>query len=261
MSKWIYFIFICCFFACGKFVHSPYASKVSSKKLNSKGLKKIAAIEASHSDNFKVAVISDTHDYYSDLDKQVKYINDRKNEIAFVLHTGDSTNLGLQVEFDMFLEFIDKLKVPFVMVIGNHDMLTNGVDIYKKYFSSKLNFSFSFKQTKFILFNNNNWESTGEIPNLNFVEKELQASSATHNILLAHVQPDDDHRYSQREIDDMKALVDAHGVKLFINGHNHNYGAGTFGSAKRITVGSPVKGKIVILSITNAGITSEHLDF
>ncbi|MDP7320636.1 MAG: metallophosphoesterase [Bacteriovoracaceae bacterium] len=262
-NQFVSFVFL--FFgivsACGKFVYSPYVSKTVERNLNDKNLIKISAKESQVSSSFKIAIISDTHDYYSDLEKQVDYINNLSNDIAFVLHTGDATNLGMLVEWETFREKIEQLEVPFLLAIGNHDMLTNGVDIYKQIFGRKLDFSFVFKQTEFFIINNNNWESDGTAPNLSYLESMLKKSSATHKIILGHVQPDDDHRYSESQIQEMKNLIDTYSVKYFINGHNHNYGVGSFATAKRVTVGSSVKGKILILTINNSSVEDEHVSF
>lgn len=257
------FFLIICFaiftLGCGKFVQSLYISDVENKKYNKKYLKEIEARAASFGTSFKVAVISDSHDYYTDLAKQVKYINKNKNEIAFVIHTGDATNLGLAGEYEMFESFMEDLKVPYLVVIGNHDMLTNGRKIFKQMYSSDLDYSFTFKQTKFILFNNNNWETEGSAPNLNFIEEELQSSTATNNILMMHVQVNDSDRFSNSEISDFESIVSANNVQYLINGHNHNANESIFGGAKRLTVGSPVKGKLLILSISNGGVTHDYV--
>lgn len=247
--------------SCGEFISSPYISKTKNRNLNGHNLNQITSRSGNFTNTFKIAVLSDTHDYYSELAKQVDYINKHSDEIAFVLHTGDATNLGMLVEWEMFKGFIDKLKVPFMMVIGNHDMLTRGVDIYSQMFGDDLNFSFAFKQTRFIFINNNNWESHGTAPDLDYLESELSSASETNKIILGHVQPDDSARYSKTQISQMENLVNTYNVNYFINGHNHNYGSGPFGNATRVTVGSPVKDKILILSISDGGVSHSHINY
>ena len=238
--------------SCGEFNYSPYASNVKKENLNTKSLNSVENRSSSFTNTFKVAVISDSHDYYEELAKQVKYINNNKDEIAFVIHTGDATNLGLKPELNLFRDKIDELKIPLIMGIGNHDLLSNGKDIFQKRYGKQLDYSFVFKQTKFILINNNNWESSGMVPDLGWLEKELVASTDTHKIILGHVQPDDPERYSTKMISDTKNLVNSFGVDYFINGHNHNPSEGTFGTAKRLTAGSSFKGKLLILEISDA---------
>lgn len=260
-TKLLLLVLLVSLISCGKFVQSLYISEVEDTRYNEKKLNSIAFRDGEFTNSFKVAIISDSHDYYSDLAKQVEYINNRKSEIAFVIHTGDATNLGLKSEWEMFASFFTKLKVPYLLAIGNHDLLSNGLDIYKQMFGRDLNFSFVFKQTKFILYNNNNWETEGDAPNLNFLEQELSSSTSTHDVLLAHVQADDPDRYTSSQIDDLKNIVNSHGVSYIINGHNHNYGDGSFGTATRLTAGASVKGKLLILSISDGGISHEFVSF
>ena len=243
--------------SCGKLNYSPYVAEVSDRKLNERNLDYIADRSSEFSNEFKIAVLSDTHDYYKNLEKQIEYINDRKDEIAFVIHTGDATNLGLLPEWELFLDEMGKLEVPYVMVIGNHDLLANGKSLYKKLFGNDLNMTFDFKQTRFILFNNNNWESRGTVPNTSYVESQLSSSSQTHNLFFAHVQYDDPVRYNETEINVMKNLVSTYNVSHVVNGHNHNYGSGSFSSATRLTVGSSHKGRVLILSISDSGVDYE----
>jgi predicted phosphodiesterase len=198
--------------------------------------------------------------FKNELEKQVKYINNNKDDFAFVLHAGDATNLGLQIEWDLFYKQMKELKVPYIMVIGNHDLLTNGLQIYKKMFGPKLSFSFSFKQAKFIIFNNNNWESRDKVPDLGFIESELINSTSNQHFFLAHVQATDTDRYSQAKIDSFRDLVDNYNVDYLLSGHDHNPGVTPFGTSKRVIVGSSVKDKLFVLDINNLTITHEYID-
>ncbi len=247
--------------SCGELNLSPYIAETNNRKLNNKNLVEITNRESSFTNSFKVAVISDTHDYYKELEEQISYINSRKNEIAFVIHTGDATNLGMIQEYDLFLDELEELDIPFLVLIGNHDMLSNGTILFKQLFGNDLNFTLDFKQTRFIMFNNNNWESSETAPNINYIEDQLSSSSQTHNLLLGHVQFDDSVRYSDAEIEEMENLVTTYSVSHVINGHNHNPGSGSFSNATRLTVGSPPKGKLIILSIDDSGVTHEFINF
>ena len=132
MSKYLLIIFI--LFGCGKFNYSPYISNTANTNHNYHALKRIAARDGLFTSNFKVAVISDTHDYYNELHKTIKYINARKDEYAFVIITGDMTNIGLLSEFETAKKFYDYLEVPYIVTIGNHDLLTNGGEIFDQMF-------------------------------------------------------------------------------------------------------------------------------
>ena len=74
----------------------------------------------------KVAVISDSHCWYSDLRDAVSDIN-AKGDVDFVVHCGDLSDTGTTKEFVWAREELDELKPPYVALIGNHDFLGTGV--------------------------------------------------------------------------------------------------------------------------------------
>lgn len=240
--------------SCGEFNYSPYISKTSNVKHNDNALAYIAERESKFSNSFKVAIFSDTHDYYEELDEIIAYINAHQDEYAFAIVMGDITNIGLLKEFKTARKFLSKLKIPYITTIGNHDLLTNGGYIYEQLFG-KETYSLDFKQTKFILYNNNNWESFYKVPNMSWIDDQLTSSGQTHQILLAHVAIDDDVRFSSSIIDQFKTLIDSNRVKYSINGHNHNHSEGTFANAVEITVGSSSKGTFCELIINDSAVT------
>lgn len=249
-----YFLIIYLVISCGKFTISPYSIKIADQHLNKNGLDAIALREASFSNSFKVALISDSHDYYSELDELIDYINLKKSEYAFVIITGDITNIGLLSEFEMAVKLYKKLEIPFVMAVGNHDLLTNGKILFEKFFGIDT-FAFNFKQTRFNIINNNNWELASSRDNKQWITDDITANPKTHHIVLSHVSMEDVARFSQAKIDAWKQAGINLGIKYFINGHDHNRGVNDFGNAKRITVGSPSNNGFAELIITDGGVT------
>lgn len=244
--------------SCGEFNVSPYISKTSNSRTNSKQLSLISNNEAAAPTSFKIAVISDTHNYYKELEEQVEYINKRKNEYEFVIVAGDITNLGLLREYEMTKRLLEKLSIPYIVAAGNHDLLSNGESIYDQMFGSS-NFSFVYKQTKFIVFNNNNWEATGKIPDLDFVESELASSSSSNNVLISHVSPEDRDRWNEAQRNEFSKLVSDYSVDYYLNGHDHNPTCSNFSTATRCTIGASVKGKILELNLSNTGVGHQHV--
>lgn len=224
MKSWIKLVFLFLSFSCGDFNYSPYIVDTKAYNLNAKNLNTLKANESSYSNSFKVALISDPHDYYDELSKVVKIFN-KRNDYAMILVPGDLTNLGQQSEYKATHSIMKKLDIPYLTTIGNHDLLTNGNKLYRKFFG-EYNYSFSFKNTTFILFNNNNWESSDESPDFEWLEQQLQNSSTHFKVLLAHIPPDSSERFSAQEIQRMRDLVASYSVDYFICGHNHNYGVG-----------------------------------
>lgn len=246
--------------SCGEFNVSPYISKTADSKTNTKQLSLISQNESTAGTSYKIAVLSDTHNYYKELEDQVEYINARKNEYEFVIVSGDITNLGLLREYEMTKRLLEKLSIPYVVAAGNHDLLSNGESIYDQMFGSS-NFAFTYKQTKFIVYNNNNWEATGRIPDLGFVEGQLASSSSSNNIIISHVSPEDSDRWDEAQVNEVRNLVSSYGVDYYLNGHDHNPTCSDFSGATRCTVGASVKGKILELNLSNSGVSHQFVEF
>ena len=239
--------------SCGEYKYSPYAFDVPNINHNENTLNEIldAGINyqsLSPKPQFKIAVISDTHDYYDGLEKQVSFINSNANQIDFVIVAGDLTNVGLLSEYEASKSRLDRLKIPYLTTIGNHDLLIDGGTIYQRLFGDDT-YAFNYKGTKFILYNNNNWESSSNIPDLNWVESELASNTQPNLILLSHVAPNDSDRFTESQISHTRDLVNDYGVQYYLNGHNHNPGEGTFGNATHLTIGSSSKNVVVVLTI------------
>ena len=73
------------------------------------------------------AVISDTQRWYDETEKAVKSINAR-NDIDFVIHCGDISDFGATKEFTIQRDILQKLRMPYVVLLGNHDCLGTGTD-------------------------------------------------------------------------------------------------------------------------------------
>jgi 3',5'-cyclic-AMP phosphodiesterase len=226
---------------------------------NAASLQKIQALESQMGNDFKIAFIADTHNYYQDLQEQIQAIN-RHGPYRFVILVGDATNHGLLEEYHKTKEYLDKLSAPYLVAVGNHDLLSNGKAIYKKLFGPK-DFSFVYKDAEFIIFDNNNWENGGTVPNLMFIEAQLLASVSPHKILVAHVSPTDRDRFDQAEQDRWINLINQHGVAYFINGHNHNPTEYGLGSARQLTVGASNKRVYLELIFSAAGVTHKKISF
>ena len=246
------------FNSCGEFRYSPYELVIDNTNYNAKNLNLIlqkSVRESAKTDIFKIVVLSDTHDYYDGLEKQISYINKHRTEYDFVIITGDMSNVGLVEEFEATKKRLKKLTLPFITTVGNHDLLIDGRKIYKRVFGEDT-YAFEYKNTKFILYNNNNWESPNNIPNIPWLEDQLIKNTSPNLIVLSHVAPNDKDRYSNDEIEYLKSIINFYNVNYYINGHNHNPGASTFGNAVQLTAGASSKEVILEVKVTNFGV--EH---
>lgn len=242
-----------------KYKLSTYSANTPKQRLNAVNLARIQIQEATETPHFKIALIADTHNYYEELNELVGTINSR-GPYSFVIVAGDITNLGLLEEYDNSRRFLNKLKYPYLVAVGNHDLLANGDPIYKRMFGHS-DFSFSYMGVHFIIFDNNNWENSGTVPDTAWVEAQLSGSNASERILIAHVPPNDRERFTEDQIQRWQDLTKLHAIHYFFTGHNHNPEESTFGNAIHITIGAPSKGSYYELMIEPGGIRHQKVDF
>lgn len=240
------------FISC-KFNVSPYTANVPKLELNSVNLKTIKQNESLNPTSFKIAFISDTHNHYKELKKIIEYINNN-GPYDFVIVNGDTTIIGLLEEFLESKKYYDQIRFPVLVGIGNHDLLSNGGLIYSKIYGPT-DFSFTYKNANFVFYNNNNWESTGIVPNTPWIKSVL--NSGNPNILIGHVPPHDRERFIEATINDWETLTTQYPIPYIFAGHNHNPVVENFGSSILITIGSPPK-KTLFEIIYNGGAISHN---
>ena len=242
--------------SCGKFNYSPYVTKTEVLNLNFKNLSRLNSSQLATQDEYKIAIISDTHDYYDELSTQIKYINKQGYDMTFI--SGDVTNTGLVSEYKETIKRINNLKQPVFNIPGNHDLLIDGAKIYEDFFGPQ-NYSLEIGNTSFILLNNNNWESNMQAPNISWLENELVKATGNRIIVIAHCPYDDKERFTQAQRSDFRNLLETYNVSYFINGHNHNSAENNDASFTHITVGSSSKKVVLELKITDSEITHKSI--
>lgn len=114
--------------------------------------------------DIKFVQITDSHyvkgnEYTEEiLDKTIKDINHLKN-ISFVVFTGDNINRPNQENLEAFVRKINQLKVPYYLVMGDHDLYkqggmskTNYIEIIKNnnFFYRPSTPSYVFKKNGFV---------------------------------------------------------------------------------------------------------------
>ena len=111
----------------------PYDTRVEgATDLNAKNIKLIEE-RCFDKDTMHIAVISDSHQWYKDLEAEIADIN-RRDSIDFVIHLGDLTDFGSTLEYSLTRERLLKLRKPFVVMQGNHDCLGTGNEsIYREF--------------------------------------------------------------------------------------------------------------------------------
>lgn len=264
--KWFCLLFAgTSLFSCKKFIeYSPNEVRfdASQKNLNQKNIARLEI--APESNSFRFAVIGDTQRFYDELDVFVNNINQR-NDISFVVINGDITDFGQAKEFEWINRVLKKLKVPYVAVIGNHDILANGRVAFQQMFGPE-NFSFSYNNTKFICINSCSREYgfNGKVPDLNWLQSQLSnLDDYSSAFVISHVPPfheDFDQSLSERY---NKLLVQTGKVHLSIHGHTHEYSATwPYGpQVEYLVVASTLKRQYDVITVTNDKYETQRVEF
>jgi len=199
--------------------YSPFDTDIKSRGLNIKQAEKIVSNQDLPSDTLKFALFSDTHENYDDMSDAIKSINSR-TDLQFAVSCGDITFSGLVQEYEWYLETASDLNYPLITVIGNHDYLANGLDIYKKLFGDP-NISFVCGKYKFIIFDCAMRENYNVSPKYEWLISELSDSSHI-KVFISHFAPFAD------DVDHLNRLVlynilKSGKVKLCLHGHFHYF--------------------------------------
>lgn len=178
---------------CEYFEVHPYDTDVQEMTgINAANMLRIeSALEGRTSCRF--AVISDTQGFYDETEEAVAALNAR-GDLDFVVHCGDLSDFGLKKEFQFQRDILNRLTVPYVALIGNHDCLATGQEVFEKIFGS-VNFAFTAGDTRFICLNTNamEYDYATPVPDFDFMERELTRLPAetTRVVWVMHVQPGD----------------------------------------------------------------------
>jgi 3',5'-cyclic-AMP phosphodiesterase len=247
---------------CDAFQNHPYEGKLEYKNLTAQNVEWIKALEGQYNPQtpLRFAFTADTQGFFAETEDMVKDMNNR--DIAFVLHGGDLTNYAFTDEFERMHRVLAKLKVPYVTVIGNHDCLGDGDKVYKEMYGP-LNHSFTFGPNKFIFLNTNFLEFDESVPDLGWLEKELQTpATITNKFVISHIIPNNGEANKAKE-QAYASLMRKYGVRLSLHGHTHNYIAKQLynDGIQYVTTAASQKRSYVLVTVQGTQATFEKIDF
>lgn len=205
------------------FQYSPNEVRLKEHEsdLNKKNIARIQA--AGLKDSIRFVVFGDTQRFYDELEDFVNHMN-AGVEADFVILTGDITDFGLQKEFTWITRELNKLKVPFIVVPGNHDYLGNGKRVFDEMFGPE-NFTFKAGDNYFVCMNTNSIECSfdGSVPDVSFLRSAFSERSYSNAFVVSHIPPHDND-FDQNLVDEYrKEVSQENNVKLSIHGHQHRY--------------------------------------
>lgn len=224
--KFITFIVLSALVAnsCDMLESSPYDVHITGEKnLTNKNIALIKQ-RTQGKNHIKFAMISDSQRSYDETLDAVNFIN-KYDDIDFVVHGGDLTEFGATKEFLWQRDILNRLKVPYICVIGNHDCLATGVETYKSVFGP-LNFSFTAGNVKFLCLNTNalEFDYSVSVPDMRFLKHELVSvtDSIRRTIVLMHAGPFSE-QFGNNITDEFHSLLTQFpGLQFCLYGHGHN---------------------------------------
>lgn len=181
--------------SCDVFDYHPYDLQIGKEyqHTNERNIARMEKLDRG-SDSIRFVFMGDTQRFYDETEDFIKNVNAR-DDIDFVIHGGDVSDFGMKKEFLWLEDRMHALKVPYVTLCGNHDILGSGEDIYQVVYGD-LNFSFIFGRTKFVCLNTNalEFDYATPVPDFEFIVKEITDSTSVdydHTVFVMHVPPRD----------------------------------------------------------------------
>ncbi|HEY1112736.1 MAG TPA: metallophosphoesterase [Chitinophagaceae bacterium] len=232
------------------------------KNLNQKNIQKIQSMHPR--ENFRFILIGDSQRFYDEVEDFVASAN-TLDDIAFVVLAGDITDFGLNKEYRWIADRLNKLKMPYIGVIGNHDMLANGREAYRQMFGQE-NFSFTYAGTKIVCLNtcSNERGFDGTIPDMPWLTKELSDTLSYENaFVVSHMPPFDAGFDKRMEQSYAQLMSSSKRIRLSLHGHKHTalrtspYGDGF----EYLVTGSMSKRAYYIISVGEKGYHIEERDY
>lgn len=143
--------------------------------------------------------------------------------ISFVFLPGDNADHGDVAAYEIVRRALDRLKVPWCAIVGDHDVEEKSFDHFKTFLAPETHYAFTVGNVRYLALN------AFDIPEppsfivlseqLAWIEEELRSALNQEQItvLLLHCYPSDLKRGGEK----LSRLVAQYGVKLIDMGHTH----------------------------------------
>ncbi|GAB3291025.1 metallophosphoesterase [Hymenobacter humi] len=214
---------------CDMLEFSPNDHRVPAEftNLTAKNLAKLEARPLPAGDTLRFIFTGDSQRFYDEAEALVASVN-KLSGISFLVVAGDISDFGMAREMRWVDEKLRRLNVPYVTVVGNHDMVGNGRETYQHIYGP-LNYTFVYGDTKFIMVDTNSREYNfnGQIPNLGWLRPQLaNLDGARRQVVISHVPPYNEDFDPALEMPYVQSLREAPALVFEMNGHNHQYRLG-----------------------------------
>ncbi|WP_460554004.1 metallophosphoesterase family protein [Hymenobacter daeguensis] len=211
---------------CEMIEFSPNDHRVPEEftNLTEKNLARLAAKPLPAGDTLRFIFTGDSQQFYDEAEDLVASVN-KLSGISFFVLAGDIADFGLAREMKWVDEKLRRLTVPYVTVIGNHDLVGNGRPTYQHIFGA-LNYSFVYGDTRFIMVDTNGREYNfdGTAPDMPWLRAQLTSlGTARRQVVICHVPPTNEDFDPALRAPYVQALREAPNLVFEMNGHNHSY--------------------------------------
>jgi 3',5'-cyclic-AMP phosphodiesterase len=172
--------------------YTPHALPTAGEERD-RHAKALAALAPDTGRGLVIAALGDTQTHYDETEDAIDALNAR-GDVDLVVQLGDLTDLGTLHEFRTMRTLLDRLHAPWLVVVGNHDLLGNGRRIYEHMFGER-NLAFTWERTRLVLFDSNSREygTDGSVPDLGWLAAQLDPSPDHDRVVIfSHVPPTTD---------------------------------------------------------------------
>lgn len=210
--------------ACDLIDYHPYDGRLdsdTSREINPTNIERIEKV-CEGKDTIRFIFMGDTQRSYNETEDFVKYVN-QLDSIDFIIHGGDYTEFGLKKEFEWNDDILSKLKVPYVGLIGNHDVIGNGDQVFRKIFGNE-NFSFVVSDVKFVCLNTNaiEYDYSHPVPDFNFLKNEIADSTRNKRTIVVMHAPPGNEQFDNNVKDVFQLYIKTLPSLMFcLHAHNH----------------------------------------
>ena len=176
---------------CEMIEYHPYDLDIDGETgINAKNIERIeTALKGKN--EFSFIFISDTQRWYDETEDAVATIN-QLEDVDFVIHGGDLSDFGMKLEFELQRDILNKLQVPYVCLLGNHDCLATGEEVFLTIFGER-DFSFNAGDTHFVCLNTNalEFDYSEAVPDFSYIENDSNSlpEGITRTVTVMHAAP------------------------------------------------------------------------
>lgn len=243
----VVFLVILPYLACAELDYSPYTVQPAGppESLTAINLQRILLADNGIKP-FKVAFITDTHQWYDETARLIEILNLR-TDLDFVIILGDITSQGLPLEYETAIGLFKGLRVPYLVAVGNHDARGLGQELYSFMFGP-YNFHFVYKSVHFVVLNDCKEEFPHGVPDFKWLASATFSPAMSLSALICHIDPSDSGGdiFTPEETIQFENII-VPNYSLTLHGHWHSPRLIVQGGIPRYVVGSAEYGWCTII--------------